>query len=137
MGELEKEFKAYREKMNARILSADSVGIRRFFNLDHQAYQPGALDKKTKEFMGLSASMVLRCDDCIRYHISECLAAGATENEILEAFEVSLVVGGSILIPHLRRAFEYLDDCTSAGTELSQDEKKNHSAIHSQHSENL
>lgn len=97
--------------MNARIMELDSLVIKRFFNLDTQTYQAGALDIKTKELLGLTASMVLRCDDCIKYHIGKCVEVGATSPEIVEAMEVSLVVGGSIVIPHLRRAVEYLDEC--------------------------
>jgi AhpD family alkylhydroperoxidase len=104
------EFNDYRSRMNERIMQMDSLVIKRFFNLDTQTYQPGALDIKTKELLGLTASMVLRCDDCIKYHIGKCAEAGATVAEITEAMEVSLVVGGSIVIPHLRRAVEYLDE---------------------------
>jgi AhpD family alkylhydroperoxidase len=105
------EFNAYRTRMNERILASDSLVIKRVYNVDHTTYQPGALDKKTKELLGLCASMVLRCDDCVRYHIGESLAAGASAKEVLESFEVALVVGGTIVIPHMRRAFEYLDAC--------------------------
>ena len=103
------KFTEYRKKMNARILDADHLGIKRFFNLDTMAYEDGALDKKTKEMMGLVASMVLRCNDCIDYHILECVNCGISDKELFEAFNVALVVGGSIVIPHLRHAVETLD----------------------------
>jgi AhpD family alkylhydroperoxidase len=103
------EFDRYRAEMNERILGSNHLGIKRFFALDTQAYEDGALDKRTKELMGLAASMVLRCDDCITYHVKQCAAAGVTREEFLDAFNVALVVGGSIVIPHLRRAVERLD----------------------------
>jgi len=103
------QFNEYREKMNARIMDTDHLGIKRFFNLDTMAYEDGALDKKTKEMMGLVASMVLRCNDCIDYHILECVKCGISDQELLEAFNVALVVGGSIVIPHLRHAVETMD----------------------------
>ena len=104
------EFRKFREKMNERILSADNLEIRRFFALDSRVYESGALDTKTKELLGLTASMVLRCDDCITYHVVRCLEEGVNDAEMFEAFSVSLVVGGSIVIPHLRRAVERLDE---------------------------
>jgi len=103
-------FTAFREQMNARILAEPNQTIRRFFALDTQSYQPGALDAKTKELLGLVASMVLRCDDCICYHIAQCHKAGASRNELFETFSIALVVGGSIVIPHLRRAVAFLDE---------------------------
>jgi AhpD family alkylhydroperoxidase len=103
------EWRRYRAMMNERILSVDNRSIRRFFALDTDVYEAGALDPKTKELLGLVASTVLRCDDCVRYHIERCLEEGATAAELYEAFAVALVVGGSITIPHLRRAFEALD----------------------------
>jgi len=103
------EWREYRAKMNERILSADDRSIKRFFALDSDVYAKGALDAKTKELMGLVASMVLRCDDCVRYHVDRCLEEGASAKEITEALAIALVVGGSITIPHLRRAFEALD----------------------------
>ncbi len=99
----------FREEMNRRLLGTGHVGIRRFFALDHQAYEDGALPAKTKELLGLVGSMVLRCDDCVGYHIDRCVEAGVTEDELLESFNVALVVGGSIVIPHLRRALDYLE----------------------------
>ena len=103
------EFRRFRERMNARILDAGNLEIKRFFALDTRCYEPGALDAKTKELLGLVASMVLRCDDCITYHVIRCKEEGVTDPEFLEAFNVGLVVGGSIVIPHLRRAVDTLD----------------------------
>jgi AhpD family alkylhydroperoxidase len=103
------EFEAYRTRMNERILSIDHLGIKRFFNLDTQAYTDGALDARTKELLGLTASLVLRCNDCIDYHVLQCVQAGWSDAELYDAFNVALVVGGSIVIPHLRHAVESLD----------------------------
>ena len=103
------EFDRYREAMNEKLLSSDHLGIKRFFALDTQAYEDGALDKRTKELMGLVASTVLRCDDCITYHVKQCASIGVTRAEFLDAFNVALVVGGSITIPHLRRAIDRVD----------------------------
>src|SRR5258708_40156785 len=104
------DFQKFRADLNEEILACGHLGIKRFFALDHQAYEPGALGTKTKELMGLVASMVLRCDDCITYHIVRCVEEGATRDELLESFNVALVVGGSITIPHIRRAFERLEE---------------------------
>jgi len=101
------EFNAYRERMNDLILSEDNRVIKRFFSLDGQAYQSGALSQKTKELLGLVASMVLRCDDCIRYHLGTCHELGVTKAEVYEVFAIANLVGGSICIPHPRRAAEY------------------------------
>jgi AhpD family alkylhydroperoxidase len=103
------EFDRYRAEMNERLLGSNHLGIKRFFALDTQAYEQGALDKKTKELMGLVASTVLRCDDCVTYHVKQCVSVGVTRAEFLDAFNVALVVGGSITIPHLRRAVDRLD----------------------------
>jgi len=103
------DFQTYRSRMNERILAIDHLGIKRFFNLDTMAYKDGALDAKTKEMLGLVASMVLRCNDCIDYHVLQCADAGCTDEELYEVFNVALVVGGSIVIPHLRHAVESLD----------------------------
>ena len=103
------EFQSYRSRMNERIAEIDHLGIKRFFNLDTNAYLDSALTGKTKELLGLVASMVLRCNDCIDYHIIQCTDAGWTDEELYEAFNVALVVGGSIVIPHLRHAVETLD----------------------------
>ena len=105
-----KEFTEFRQKMNERILEQDNKVIKRFFSVDTLTYQSGALDVKTKEMLGLEASMVLRCDDCISYHINKCREAGVSRDELFEVFSVALVVGGSIVIPHLRRAVAFLDE---------------------------
>ena len=97
-------FRHFREKMNAAILEAGNVNVNRFFALDTRTYEPGALPTKTKELLGLVASMVLRCDDCITYHLVRCREEGVSDPELYDAFAVALVVGGSIVIPHLRRA---------------------------------
>ena len=104
-----KAFTEFRQRMNKRILDEPNQVVRRFFALDTQTYQAGALDVKTKELLGLVASMVLRCDDCISYHVAQCREAGVNRDEMFEAFSVGLVVGGSIVIPHLRRAVDFLD----------------------------
>lgn len=109
------EFDRYRAEMNKKLLGGDHLGIKRFFALDTQAYEDGALDKKTKELMGLTASIVLRCDDCITYHIKQCAACGVSREQFMDAFNVALVVGGSITIPHLRRAVEKLDQVLAEG----------------------
>jgi AhpD family alkylhydroperoxidase len=103
------EFVNYRKRMNSRIEEIDHLGIKRFLNLDNAAYQDGVLDAKTKELLGLVASMVLRCNDCIDYHIIQCVKSGFKDEELFEAFNVALIVGGSIVIPHLRHAVETLD----------------------------
>ena len=102
-------FRHFREKMNAAILEAGNVNINRFFALDTRTYDAGALPVKTKELLGLVASMVLRCDDCVTYHVVRCREEGVTDPEFFEAFAVALVVGGSIVIPHLRRAVARLE----------------------------
>ena len=104
-----KAFTEFRQRMNKRILDEPNQVVRRFFALDTQTYQAGALDVKTKELLGLVASMVLRCDDCISYHVAQCKEAGVTREEFFETFSVGRVVGGSIVIPHLRRAVDFLD----------------------------
>lgn len=110
MSEQVKEFNAYREKMNAKILSADNLVLKRLFNLDTNTYQEGALDVKTKEMLGLVASMVLRCDDCIKYHLGKCKEENISTAEIFEVFAVANIVGGTIVIPHTRRAVEYWEE---------------------------
>lgn len=109
MSDRVEEFTAFRQRLNQRILAEDNQVVRRFFALDTQTYKDGALDHKTKELLGLVASMVLRCDDCISYHVAQCRAAGVTRDELFETFSVALVVGGSIVIPHLRHAVETID----------------------------
>ncbi len=101
------EFNDYRARMNEKILSQDNKVLKRFFNLDTNAYQDGALPRKTKELLGLVSSMVLRCDDCIRYHLGACHELGVTREEVFEVFAIANLVGGSICIPHTRRAVEY------------------------------
>ncbi|HRP73056.1 MAG TPA: carboxymuconolactone decarboxylase family protein [Luteimonas sp.] len=112
-----REFTEFRQRMNERILAEPNQVVRRFFALDTQTYQAGALDVKTKELLGLVASLVLRCDDCISYHVAQCREAGVSREEFFEAFSVGLVVGGSIVIPHLRRAVDFLDRIEQGGAE--------------------
>ena len=107
------EFTAFRQRMNERILAEDNQVVRRFFALDTQTYKAGVLDVKTKEMLGLVASLVLRCDDCISYHVAQCKDAGVERDAFFEVFSVGLVVGGSIVIPHLRRAVDLLDQLES------------------------
>lgn len=128
------QFQAYRTRMNARIMGEDAARAaagaarpdgsvaqggtlvtKRFFRLDGQTYEPGALSTQTKELLGLTASAVLRCDDCIAYHIDQCVKAGIPDEQIWEALDVALIVGGSIVIPHLRRGIEFLDQVREAG----------------------
>ncbi|GAO31011.1 carboxymuconolactone decarboxylase family protein [Geofilum rubicundum] len=104
------EFRAYRSKMNERILSADNLVIKRLFNLDTNTYAEGALPTRTKEMLGLVSSMVLRCDDCVKYHLEKCHEQGISTPEVLEVFAVANIVGGTIVIPHTRRAMEYWDE---------------------------
>ncbi len=110
MGQLANQFNEYRQKMNDRILNEDNLVIKRLFNLDTNTYAEGALPVKTKEMLGLVASMVLRCDDCIKYHLQKCYDLGVTTQELFEIFAVADIVGGTIVIPHLRRAVEFWDD---------------------------
>ena len=109
MNKTVEEFNQYRSKMNDRILSEDNLVLKRFWSLDTQAYADGALPVKTKELMGLTASMVLRCDDCINYHLGKCAEIGVTTAEIYEVFSIANLVGGSIVIPHTRRAAAFWD----------------------------
>ncbi|HEY0021730.1 MAG TPA: carboxymuconolactone decarboxylase family protein [Longimicrobium sp.] len=109
------EFRRFRERMNDRILEAGNLEIKRFFALDTRCYEPGALDVRTKELLGLVASMVLRCDDCVTYHLVRCKEEGVSDAELFETFNVGLVVGGSIVIPHLRRAVDMLDRLNADG----------------------
>jgi AhpD family alkylhydroperoxidase len=104
------DFDAFRGRMNELILGAGNLTINRFFALDHRAYEAGAVGTKTKEMLGLVASMVLRCDDCITYHVVRSVEEGASDEELMETFAVGLVVGGSIVIPHLRRAVSRLEE---------------------------
>jgi AhpD family alkylhydroperoxidase len=105
-----KEFNDYRSKMNDVILSKDNLVIKRLFNLDTQTYSEGALNVKTKEMLGLVASMVLRCDDCIKYHLQKCHEQGCSTEEIYEIFAVANIVGGTIVIPHTRRGAEFWEE---------------------------
>ena len=109
MGQVE-DFNAYRSKMNEKIIAADNLIIKRIFNLDTNAYQAGALDVKSKELIGLTCSLVLRCDDCVKYHLGKCKEVGFTTAEINEAMGVATLIGGTIVIPHLRRAFEFWEE---------------------------
>ncbi len=108
MSDLE-QFRHFRERMNERILAQENLDIRRFFALDSRVYENGALPTRTKEMLGLVASLVLRCDDCVTYHVARCVEEGVSDDELFEVFSVALVVGGSIAIPHLRRAVDTLD----------------------------
>ncbi|HET7116548.1 MAG TPA: carboxymuconolactone decarboxylase family protein [Hanamia sp.] len=110
MSELIKEFNGYREKMNKVILSKNNLVMKRLWNLDTNTYEDGALDKKTKEMLGLVASMVLRCDECIKYHLGKLHELEVTTEQIYEVFAVANVVGGTIVIPHTRRAAEYWEE---------------------------
>lgn len=109
------EFREFRERMNKRIFEQQNQVVNRFFTLDGQAYKPGALDEKTKEIAGLSASLVLRCDDCIAYHVIRCKEVGVTDEQLWEVLGVGLIVGGSIVIPHMRRAVALLDELNAGG----------------------
>ena len=110
MGQLSEEFNDYRQRMNEVILGKDNLVLKRLWNLDTNTYDDGALDKKTKEMLGLVASMVLRCDDCIRYHLGKCHELGVKTDELYEVFAVANIVGGTIVIPHTRRAAEYWEE---------------------------
>lgn len=113
MGQVQ-EFNAYRAKMNEKILSADNVVLKRLFNLDTNTYAEGALPVKTKELLGLVASMVLRCDDCIKYHLEKCYENNVSTAEVFEVFAVANIVGGTIVIPHTRRAVEFWEELQKA-----------------------
>jgi AhpD family alkylhydroperoxidase len=108
------DFQTERLAANERILTGDNRAIKRFFRLDGEAYENGALPAKTKELLGLVASLVLRCDDCITYHVIQCVKCGVTQAEFEETFAVALIVGGSIVIPHLRRAYARMDEALAA-----------------------
>jgi AhpD family alkylhydroperoxidase len=104
------EFNAYREKMNDKILGSENLVLKRLFNLDSNTYADGALNSQVKEMLGLVASMVLRCDDCVKYHLGKCHEAGVTTEQMFEIFAVANIVGGTIVIPHTRRAVEYWEE---------------------------
>lgn len=110
MGKLIDDFNAYREKMNEKILAADNKVMKRIYSIDTLTYQDGALSAKTKEMLGLATSMVLRCDDCVKYHLGKCHELGVTTDEVFEIFSVANLVGGTIVIPHTRRAVEYWEE---------------------------
>lgn len=107
MSDLVNEFEQYRSRMNEKLLGADNLILKRIFNLDTNAYVAGALDTKTKELLGLVASAVLRCDDCVKYHLQTCFNLKMSKAEVLEALSIATLVGGTIVIPHLRRAYEF------------------------------
>lgn len=107
---LVKQFNDYRSKMNEKILAGDNLIIKRIFNLDTNAYAEGVLDVKSKELIGLTCSLVLRCDDCVKYHLGKCKEVGFTTAEVHEAMGVATLVGGTIVIPHLRRAYEFWEE---------------------------
>ena len=109
MSDVVNEFNAYRSKMNDAILADNNKVIKRIFNLDTNAFTEGALDKRTKELLGLVASTVLRCDDCVKYHLESSHKAGLNKEEVVEALSIATLVGGTIVIPHLRKAYEYWD----------------------------
>lgn len=115
MSDRVEQFNAYRKKMNERLLATDNRVLKRMFSLDSLTYmEGGALDVKSKELLGLVASLVLRCDDCVSYHIGRAIEVGASRDEIIETMSIGLVVGGTIVIPHMRRALEFLDELTAA-----------------------
>jgi AhpD family alkylhydroperoxidase len=116
MSDLITEFNDYRAKMNEKLLADDNKVIKRIFNLDTNAYSKGALDVKTKELLGLVASAVLRCDDCIKYHLETAYKNGVNRTEMMEAMSIATLVGGTIVIPHLRRAYEFWEALEEAGT---------------------
>ena len=115
MSDLVTEFNDYREKMNDKILGDNNKIIKRIFNLDTNAYKAGVLDVKTKELLGLVASAVLRCDDCIKYHLENCHKEGLKKEEVVEAISIATLVGGTIVIPHLRRAYEFWEALEQQG----------------------
>jgi ribonuclease HI len=108
------EFNTFRSEMNEKILESGHLGIKRFFNLDTRAYDDAALPRRTKELIGLVASLVLRCDDCVTYHLEQCMNLEISDAELHDAMNVGLVVGGSIVIPHLRRAFARIEELRGA-----------------------
>ncbi len=104
------EFRAFRGKMNEKLINADDKVIKRIFSLDSMAFKENRLDVRTKELIGLTCSLVLRCDDCVKYHLEKCVETGLSKEEILEGLSLSTLVGGTIVIPHLRRAYDYLEE---------------------------
>jgi AhpD family alkylhydroperoxidase len=110
MGKLVKEFNDYRSKMNEKLLADNNKIVKRIFNLDTNSYSAGALDVKTKELLGLVASAVLRCDDCVKYHLENCHKEGISKEQMMEAMGIATLVGGTIVVPHLRRAYEFWEE---------------------------
>ena len=131
MGSEDEGFNEFRERMNERIMSEDNLQIKRFFNLDDRAYDEGSLDKTTKEMLGLVASMVLKCDDCIKYHLQELYLLDIEEDQLWEVFNIALVVGGSIVIPHLREAVDFWDRMKSGDVSTPAGAEKNDDTIYS------
>ncbi|MFD2823352.1 carboxymuconolactone decarboxylase family protein [Lacinutrix iliipiscaria] len=115
MSDIVNEFNAYRSKMNDKILADNNKVIKRIFNLDTNAFAEGSLDKKTKELLGLVASMVLRCDDCVKYHLEASYNEGLTKEQVVEALSIANLIGGTIVIPHLRKAYEFWDALEAQG----------------------
>jgi AhpD family alkylhydroperoxidase len=115
MSKLVEEFNDYRSRMNEKLLADNNKVVKRIFNLDTNAYTEGALDVKTKELLGLVASTVLRCDDCIKYHLETIYKEGITKEEMMEAMGIATLVGGTIVIPHLRRAYEFWEALEKSG----------------------
>lgn len=109
MSDIVTEFNEHRERMNDKILADNNKVIKRIFNLDTNAFAEGALDVKTKELLGLVASMVLRCDDCVKYHLETCYKEGISKEQVVETLSIANLIGGTIVIPHLRRAYEFWD----------------------------
>ena len=116
MADLVKDFNDYRQKMNDKLLADNNTIIKRIFNLDTNAYMEGALDVKTKELLGLVASAVLRCDDCVKYHLETSYKEGLTKEQVMEALGIATLVGGTIVIPHLRRAYEFWEALENSAT---------------------
>jgi AhpD family alkylhydroperoxidase len=110
MSQLVNEFNDYRQRMNEKLLGADNLLIKRIYNLDSQAYQEGALPSKTKELLGLVSSLVLRCNDCVKYHIGKSIETGVTKQEFMETLSIGILIGGTIVIPHARVAVEFWDE---------------------------
>jgi AhpD family alkylhydroperoxidase len=114
MGKLKDDFNSYREQMNEKILASENKVMKRIYSVDTLAYQDGALSAKVKEMLGLATSMVLRCDDCIKYHLGKCFEQGVTTEEVFEIFSIANLVGGTIVIPHTRRAVEYWEELSGS-----------------------
>ena len=120
MSKLVEEFNAYRSQMNEKIMASNNKVMKRIYSVDTLAYQEGALSTKVKEMLGLVSSMVLRCDDCVKYHLEKCHEQGVTTEEIFEVFAVANLVGGTIVIPHTRRAVEYWEELSSETERLNE-----------------